>query len=72
MHEFYEQTRESALFALGAVVGHPVEDSHEAVHAALAEALKDHSCADAARAICAFTGWKWAHLEIKAHASIKA
>lgn len=36
MMEYYKQTKEAALRALGSVLHQPVEDDHEAVHAALA------------------------------------
>ena len=72
MNEFYHQTKESALRALGSVLHQPVEDDHEAVHSALAAVLKHGTTMEAAKAICAVTSWKWAHLEIEAHAAIKA
>ena len=38
MMEYYKQTKEAALRALGSVLHQPVEDDHEAVHSALAAA----------------------------------
>ncbi len=72
MHEFYEQTRDSALFKLGAIAGYPVEDDLDAVNNAVAHVMKHGTCDEASKASSAKTMWIWAHLEIKAHASIKA
>lgn len=71
MSEYYNHTKEAALRALGSVMHQPVEDDHEAVHAALAAVLKHGTSGEAAKAICAVTSWKWAHHEIEAHAAMK-
>ena len=72
MMEYYKQTKEAALRALGSVLHQPVEDDHEAVHSALAAILKHGTSGEAAKAICAVTSWKWAHHEIEAHTAVKA
>ena len=72
MMEYYKQTKEAALRALGSVLHQPVEDDHEAVHSALAAILRHGTTMEAAKAICAVSSLNWANHEIEAHAAVKA
>lgn len=67
MQEYWQKVHERALARMAAVIGEEVADDPSAVTLALAFAMKNKSCMDAAKMICAVDDWKWARHEIEAH-----
>ena len=68
MDKFKEKQKDIAV-ALGQLVQHPVENSHQGIHAALAYALKHGTFEEGAEAIMMVAQWMWADCEEWYHSS---
>ena len=67
MNDFYTKTKDEAVAHMGALVGHPVDDSTAGMHKALSAALRRGTCDEAATAILIAGSWNWAVHELAAY-----
>lgn len=68
MDKFHEMKKDISV-ALGQLVQHPVENSHQGIHAGLAYALEHGTFEEGAEAVMMVGQWMWAHCEEWYHSS---